>query len=314
MGSLETAYLTYTKLTGATPSLCTTDGDCSSVLNGPYSFLPGTDIPLAALGFLAYTTVATLALSPLLRSSSSNSDNDDDDDQVNRVALTVVTTSMGVFSVFLMSLLFGVLKETCVFCVASAVFSISLAKLAWLGGCLPRERVRDGIAWSAGSGVLSFVVAVLLFVGTEPPANADDIAGPPSASTTSTTLLAQSASSAPSRAAGEVPPTITTDSSDRALRLATEMQALDTRFFGAFWCSHCFDQKQAMGKQAMAKIPYIECSRDGLDARTDLCKENKVPGYPTWQINGKLYPGERDLEELEVIVKEARGSSITVPL
>jgi hypothetical protein len=26
-----------------------------------------------------------------------------------------------------------------------------------------------------------------------------------------------------------------------------------------------------------------------------------VPGYPTWEINGELYPGEKSIEELEEI-------------
>ena len=289
-GSLETAYLTFTKLAGTTPSLCTNGGDCSSVLNGPYSFIPGTHIPLATAGFLAYASVAVLALLPLGHDEKV-------DEESNRVALTALTTAMGVFSVFLMSILFGVLKEICVFCIASAVFSISLATLAWLGGCLPKQRVKDGITLSAGGGVMSFLVAVLLFANIDSPATAygDDIAGPPG---TPTTLLAKG---------GEAPPSITTDSSAQALALASDMEKLNTRFFGAFWCSHCFDQKQAMGKQAMAKIPYVECSRDGLDSQADMCKEAKVPGYPTWEINGKLYPGEQSLEELEVAVKEARG-------
>jgi uncharacterized membrane protein len=285
-GSLETAYLTFTKLSGAEPVLCSTAGVCSSVLNGPYASIPGTHIPLAALGFLAYTSVVALALGPLVQKS--------EDDEGNRVALTVITTAMGVFSIFLMTMLFGVLKESCAYCVASAVFSISLATLSWFGGSLPKQRVKDGVTLSAGGGVFSFLVAGFIFVNADAPqvAYAGELVG----SSSPTTLL---------NSKGEAPPTITTVSSARAMALAEDLEKLDARFFGAFWCGHCFDQKQTMGKQAMKKIPYIECSFDGLNAQTDLCKSRKVPGYPTWEINGKLYPGEKELEELEAIVKDA---------
>jgi hypothetical protein len=62
----------------------------------------------------------------------------------------------------------------------------------------------------------------------------------------------------------------------------------------------------AFGKEAFARIPYIECSKDGFDEQNGLCKEKNVPGYPTWEINGKFYPGEQALEELEEIVQKAK--------
>ena len=36
------------------------------------------------------------------------------------------------------------------------------------------------------------------------------------------------------------------------------------RMYGAFWCSHCYDQKQAFGAEAMAAFPYVECYPEGL--------------------------------------------------
>ncbi|GAX16561.1 hypothetical protein FisN_7Lh288 [Fistulifera solaris] len=287
-GTLETSFLTYSKLaeSSAAEQLCSiTGGSCSSVLNGPYAVIPGSEIPLAAVGVVAYVTVAALALGPTL----ANSPKDDTD---NRILLTAVATSMGVFSVFLMTLLFGVLKESCAFCVASAIFSISMAKLLWLGGCLPEENAKTGVSASISSGFVAFMAAIVLFTSNIPPTSAVNFAG-------------QLVGSSTSLVAGESPPTITTTSSTKAMVLAKKMQTMDTRFYGAFWCSHCFDQKQAMGKEAMAMIPYIECSRDGLNAQTKLCKEKDVPGYPTWEINGKLYPGEKTLDELEEIVKNA---------
>ena len=74
--------------------------------------------------------------------------------------------------------------------------------------------------------------------------------------------------------------------------------------YGAFWCSHCYDQKQAFGYEAMRSIPYVECDREGYNNERDVCKAREVPGYPTWEIGGKLYPGERSLDELREIVND----------
>mmetsp|Transcript_7468 Transcript_7468/g.9718 ORF Transcript_7468/g.9718 Transcript_7468/m.9718 type:complete len:374 (-) Transcript_7468:69-1190(-) len=294
IGAAETGYLTFTKLTGSSILLCGTDGACGNVLNGPYGVIPGTDVPLALLGFVAYMLVGFLAVAPFIY------DLGQDKEENNRLLLTAASTTMGVFSVFLMTLLFGVLGESCNFCVASAIFSVSLAKLAWLGGAVPAPRIKQGIKWSAGGGLAAFMASAILFTSVPEIASAD-FGLPPAAG--STHLLASSESQK-----GTPAPPILSKSSPRALGIATDLESLDSRMFGAYWCSHCYDQKERLGKEAMLKIPYIECSRDGLNSQNSFCKERGLPGYPTWEINGKLYPGEKELDELEEIIKEVRSS------
>ena len=119
-------------------------------------------------------------------------------------------------------------------------------------------------------------------------------------------MLIASAGS-PDRYRENVPPRITTESSAVALTLAFDLKSLNSRMFGAFWCSHCYDQKQELGYEAMKSIPYVECDREGYNNERDLCKEREVPGYPTWEIGGKLFPGERSLEELREIVDDVRS-------
>ena len=256
-GVLETAYLSFTKLTGGSVSsaLCGTDGSCGNVLNGPYSVIPGTNLPLALLGLVAYSVVAFLAVAPMIMNA------DETDENNNRVLLTAVSTTMGVFSVFLMSLLFGVLGESCNFCIASAVFSISLAKLSWLGGAVPREQLKQGIELSTGGGVAAFLAAALLFASVPESASAS-FGLPPMGNGEATTVAAADTKK------GTPPPPILTKSSARSLAIASDLESLDARMFGAFWCSHCYDQKERLGKEAMMKIPYIECSKDG---RTFYC-------------------------------------------
>ena len=43
-------------------------------------------------------------------------------------------------------------------------------------------------------------------------------------------------------------------------------------------------------------------SNRGVDNKVEMCKAANIPGFPTWEIDGKLYPGEQTLEELEEIV------------
>ena len=88
-------------------------------------------------------------------------------------------------------------------------------------------------------------------------------------------------------------------SSPKALDLATRLQARGGRFFGAYWCSHCANQKETLGAQAMKLVPYVECDANGANTERDLCTATGVRGYPTWQLDGQLFPGEKTLSELE---------------
>jgi len=99
------------------------------------------------------------------------------------------------------------------------------------------------------------------------------------------------------------PPPITATSTERSLLLGEDLKSLDARIFGAYWCSHCYEQKQTLGKEAMRNVGYVECSKEGLNSASEMCKEKNIPGYPTWEIGGKLFPGEMYLDELEDIVK-----------
>ena len=344
VGSLETAYLTYEKLTfslgGKTSSLvaalcsATDNGgsSCGDILHGPYSslHLAGLDVPLSAVGMASYLMIFVLATLPLLSSEK----NDDDGavmDGANRIALLGGTTLMASFSIYLVTLLLGVLHASCLFCFVSAGLSTSMAALSWFGGMLPNiEEIQSSLATkSAGAGsqsnevlelrkkgvavaASSVGVATLLALGlfwgvADENGNFDSmVASSSSSSSVSSGMLLASASSS-DRYRENVPPRITTKSSATSLALASDLKSLNSRMFGAFWCSHCYDQKQALGYEAMKSIPYVECDREGYNNERDLCREQKVPGYPTWEIGGKLFPGERSLEELREIVDEVKS-------
>jgi hypothetical protein len=117
------------------------------------------------------------------------------------------------------------------------------------------------------------------------------------------------------------PPPITTTSSPEALLLGQKLHALDAKMYGAYWCSHCYEQKQRLGQQVFEHtgeegsssplVSYIECEVDGFQSQRKMCKEQKIPGYPTWQIDGILYPGEMYLNELKDIVEGKTSSTTT---
>jgi hypothetical protein len=204
-----------------------------------------------------------------------------------------------------------------------------LAALTVIGKCWPEtdqsinnknknNETRDwSLATVMGSTALTATaVAVLLYVGGSSSSSSSSsslMSLSSSEQSSTTTDLMATMTMAPSTnpqqeppQAAKAPPLITTDSSDRAMRLTKDLVALNAKMYGAYWCSHCLDQKMELGRQAFAKgnIPYIECSKDGLNAQVQLCASQKLPGYPTWEINGEFFPGQQDLEELEQIVQE----------
>jgi len=80
-------------------------------------------------------------------------------------------------------------------------------------------------------------------------------------------------------------------------KLAEHLTAQDATMYGAFWCPHCADQKELFG-EAVEDIQYVECDPEGENAQPELCREKNIEGYPTWEIDGQLYPGTQPLEEL----------------
>ena len=126
----------------------------------------------------------------------------------------------------------------------------------------------------------------------------------PSLSIASTAPAAQAiALEAEGRLLAEVvpvaPPKVTNKSSPRAKKIGDRLKALDAKMYGAFWCGHCNNQKANLGVPVVQQFEYIECDRDGVDSQFKVCKSKDIAGYPTWEINGELYPGEKDEGEFE---------------
>jgi hypothetical protein len=72
--------------------------------------------------------------------------------------------------------------------------------------------------------------------------------------------------------------TINTGNSPEA-KFAEFLNKRGAKFYGAYWCPHCTNQKRLFGEEAQSAVPYVECARDA-------------------QIDGQLYPGSRELKDL----------------
>ncbi len=56
----------------------------------------------------------------------------------------------------------------------------------------------------------------------------------------------------------------------------------ETTMYGAWWCPHCSDQKEAFGS-SFDYINYIECS-NATRGMTQECQDAGIEGYPTWEF------------------------------
>lgn len=70
------------------------------------------------------------------------------------------------------------------------------------------------------------------------------------------------------------------------------------KFYGAWWCPHCADQKKEFG-DAVKYLPYIECSTPDGNSQTQVCMDQKIQGYPTWKFpNGTQQEGVLTFQQL----------------
>lgn len=94
---------------------------------------------------------------------------------------------------------------------------------------------------------------------------------------------------------------ITTTSTKAELALAHHLVNIGAKEYVAWWCPHCHEQKLLFGKEAYQIINdniKVECDKRGLNAHPDWCDAAKIPGFPTWIINGHQYPGVQNLNQL----------------
>ena len=278
-GAVETTYLTYSKLMNS-PVLCSTPkGSCETVLSSAFSKLPIVDAPLSAIAAVGYLAVAFFALF----------EKDDGANQFNSTALLALTTAMATFSGYLMWVLYFVLQQPCYYCYASAGISCLMASLARGQRALASDATKAFVVlWSSfgvtlASSIFLFYTSSLLAVT---PYNAQ-------ASTAPAYQAMMMGEEAVKK--NHSPPAVTSKSSPQALALAPRLARAHGKMYGAYWCSHCINQKKELGVEAGASFKYVECDKEGKNSEYPLCKSNKIPGFPTWELYGEYFPGEKVL-------------------
>lgn len=267
-GCLESSYLAFEKLTGGDVT-CPLSG-CQTALSSSYAELFG--VPLSAYGAAAYGLTAALAwwgagmagdeelAAPYGRA---------------RVLFFLAGSGLAGVSSYLLYVLAGPLGGAeCVYCLTSAAISFTLAAIGF-SGLSPKETGR-----TAPAAVAIYVVTVLslsvVLGGQAGKTNIKDLKLPYAA------------------------PVIEATSTQYSRDLAKHLKETGAKMYGAFWCSHCEDQKETFG--AGADIPYVECFPNGWEKGTPLaqaCSAVEITGFPTWILaDGTRFEGEKTLEEL----------------
>lgn len=76
------------------------------------------------------------------------------------------------------------------------------------------------------------------------------------------------------------------------------INASGAKFYGAFWCPHCQDQKSLFGNSKQY-LPYVECSTPDSNGQLQVCIDQKIQVYPTWKFaDGSIQEGQLSLQQL----------------
>lgn len=84
--------------------------------------------------------------------------------------------------------------------------------------------------------------------------------------------------------------------------LARHLREQGAVMYGAYWCPHCTEQKALFG-DAAKDVPYVECAKDGVNARPDLCEQVGVRSFPTWVMGTERREGVQSLGALAAFSK-----------
>lgn len=80
--------------------------------------------------------------------------------------------------------------------------------------------------------------------------------------------------------------------------LATHLRDSGARFYGAYWCPACQEQKELF-TASVDRLPYIECTPEGRGGpRAVDCLTQNIGQYPTWIIDGQRHTGVVGVERL----------------
>lgn len=305
-GALVTGYLTVVKYTGGSAA-CNASAaggapaGCNDVLNSAWATVLGQ--PLALFGFLAYGGMLVLAVAPLFFLPAEKNPQRREVENITWLGLLIGGFAMTVFSSYLMYVLATEIKSICPYCIASALFSLSMLLLTVLG------RTWEDIGQILFTGLIVSMVTLIGTLGVYAGVNKAD--SPSSGGVTIVETGAGKASQVIFDATKADKPNpeygweITTTSGTAEIELARHLAKSGAKEYVAFWCPHCHEQKLLFGKEAYAELEQanvkVECAAESPKGKPQDCQAAGIQGFPTWIINGKQYSGVQNLDQLAKI-------------
>lgn len=289
LGALTTGYLTVEKLTGGSAACVAQAGakGCNDVLSSPWATVFGQ--PLALFGFLAYTSMLIFALAPLVLKSGEKNTNKQLENWTWWLLL-VGAIAMSIFSSYLMYLLAFQIKALCLYCISSALFSLSLLVLTLVG------REWEDVGQIFFTAIIVGMVTLIGTLGVYSGINQSGVTTPGQGEKIS---FVPSPSDVPNPEFGWK---ITTTSGPAEIELANHLVKIGAKEYVAYWCPHCHEQKLLFGQEAYQIIESnnvsTECAGDSPKGKPDVCRAANVQSFPTWVINGQTYSGVQNLAEL----------------
>ena len=245
---------------------------CETVLNSPWGTLfenNQVNIPLSLAGFITYLSilVVTIILSLNLISPK---------EKLNKFLwwlVFLISCASSTFSFLLINIMFFKIQAYCFFCILSAILSFSIFIISMIGA---KFESREPMIFRGFIVAISVLLGGLIWSNNVDPSNAIDVPSPTE----------------------NISPVITTSSSPQKIKFAKFLRENNIVMYSAYWCPHCHDQKQLFGKEAVKELTVIECANDGKDNQFELCQTKGISGFPSWEINGEIYSGTRDLNDL----------------
>ena len=251
-----------------------TQNGCETVLNSPWGTLfenNQVNIPLSLAGFITYLSILVLTIILSINLISPK-------EKLNKFfwwLIFLISCASSSFSFLLINIMFLKIQAYCFFCILSAIISFSIFIISIIGA---KFESRESMIFRGFIVAISVLLGGLIWSTNVDPSNAIDIQRPTE----------------------NVSPIITTSSSPQKIEFAKFLKENNIIMYSAYWCPHCHDQKQLFGKEAVKELAVVECAEDGKNNDYELCQSKGISGFPSWEINGEIISGTRDLNELAI--------------
>ena len=276
IGLVDTGSITL-KNWGLFPSLSCPgiQNGCETVLNSPWGTLfenNQINIPLSFAGVITYLSILVITIILSLNLISPK-------EKLNKFLwwlIFLISCASSTFSFLLINIMFFKIQAYCFFCILSAILSFSIFIISMIGA---KFESREPMIFRGLIVVISVLLGGLIWSTNVDPSNAIDVSSPNE----------------------KVAPVITTSSSTQKIKFARFLKDNNIVMYSAYWCPHCNDQKILFGKEAVKELTVIECAQDGKDNNYKLCQTKGVEFFPSWEINGEIYSGTRDLNDLAIM-------------